>query len=264
MSKTSWTIRSAEPSDAADIVSIIREAFPARMLELFVYGCSGIKEYVAEQIEVQDIGGETYYTVAVTGGKIVACTEVRRLPHCLFLNYIAVIAPFRSQGLGERLLHKALVKDKPASVKEIVLDVFEFNTDAFRWYKRFGFDHRETIAWLQVALEDTRSSPIVLAGYAQAQACHREFGFSNFTVYAGEKPYEVGRLGEHWYRLTNPEALTMPGLVAGLRRLAPHRQLLLLSKPDSTNISLLDAREITRTHRLVVAWDVLQRHLKRS
>ncbi|MCD4728424.1 MAG: GNAT family N-acetyltransferase [Pirellulales bacterium] len=264
MSGASWTIRPAEPSDAADIVSIIREAFPARLLDLFVYGCIGIKEFIVEQIGVQNLGGDTSYTVAVTDGKVVACTEVRRLPHCLFLNYIAVIAPFRSQGLGGHLMHKALVEDNPTKVEEIALDVLEFNTNAFHWYEQLGFEHRETIAWWQAALEDGRLSPIVLTGYAQAQACHREFGFSNFTVHAGEKPYEVGRLGEHWYRLTNPEALTAPGLVAGLRRLAPHRRLLLLSKPDSMNISLPDAREVTRTHRLVVAWDVLRHRLKQS
>jgi ribosomal protein S18 acetylase RimI-like enzyme len=261
MSGPAWTIRPAAPADAADMVTIIRGAFPARLLDLYIYGCSGITEFITEQIGVQDYGGDTYYTVAAANGKVVACAEVRRLPNCLFLNYIAVRAPFRSQGLGRHLLRSVLEANNSADVNEIALDVLECNTGARQWYERLGFRRHESIVWWQAPLGEGRPAPIFLVGYAQAQACHRRYGFSKFGVCAAAQHYEVGRLGEDWYRLTTPEALASPGLVAGLKRLAPGRRLLLLTKADSPDVSLPEAREAARSHRLVASLDVLRQRL---
>ena len=264
MNGPDWTIRPADTADAADIVTIIRDAFPAQLLELFIYGCSGIAKFIAEQISVQEHGGDTHYSVATAGSEVVACAEVRRLPQRLFLNYIAVRPPFRTMGLGSHLLHNALSNHGLSDRGEIALDVFDFNADVHQWYERLGFRRHETTVWLQATLDENQPAPVRLAGYAQAQACHREYGFSKFTVYTADRHDDVGRLGEDWYRLTDSEALASPGFAAGLKQLSPKRRLLLLSKLGSQNIMLSNTREAARTHRLVASLNTLRQRLKNS
>ena len=244
MIANSWTIRSAEVSDAGDITSIIRSAFAPQLLDLFVYGCPGIERFIAEGIRVQNLGGDADYTVATADGKVVACAEVRRMPNRLFLNYVAVRDSHRSQGLGKQLLRKALVDNNRTDAREVVLDVLETNTDVFHWYERLGFQHQDTITWRQCPLEGGSPAPLIVSGYAQAQASQREFGFSRFTIRAGEHSYEIGQLGTRWFRLTNPDALTTPGVLAGLRALSPQRRILLLSGTDSINTPLLGRRNL--------------------
>ncbi len=255
------TIRPAAAADASQIAAIIREAFPARLVGAFIYGCPGIAKFIAEQIGVQERGGETYYAVASDNGCVVGCAEARRQPDRLFLNYIAVRPAFRARGLGRRLLRAVIESRDPENAKEFALDVLDINAGAWQWYQRLGLQRRESISWWQASLGDNEPASILLAGYAQAQACHREYGFSQFSVCAAGQQYDVGRLGTEWYRLTNPAALTAPGVLAGLKRLAPERRLLLLAKTSSFDAWLPEAREIGRSHRLSAPLGTLRRRL---
>ena len=262
MNNSSVAIRPAEVSDAAAIAATIRSAFPDRLLDLFIYGCPGIDKYIAEQIRIRNQGCDKRYTVAVANGNIVACAEIRRIPDQLFLNYIAVLAPYRSLGLGGQLLHKALMDSRRAEEKEVVLDVLDLNTNALNWYQRLGFRMKDAVSWRECSSDCDSESPIIVADYAQAQACQHVFGFSKFAIQVGRQNYEIGRLGDNWFRLTNPAALKAPGLVAGLKTLSPRRKILLLLGQEYTENSLCETQELIRTHRLVVKWDVLQNRLK--
>ncbi|MBN1394328.1 MAG: GNAT family N-acetyltransferase [Pirellulales bacterium] len=260
MNSRSWIIRSAKPTDAVSIVSIIREAFPARLLDATVYGCPGIGKYIVEQIIAQDGGGDAHYTVAEKDGEIGACAEIRRLPDRLFLNYIAVLASYRSLGLGKRLLRRALAANDRNAEKAIALDVFDYNANVLNWYERLGFERQSVTVWREGPLNGGTASSAIISGYAQAEACQREFGFSKFRIQAGKRAYEIGRLGDHWYRLTNVEALRVPGLVARLKNLEPHRRILVLSDAAANNMSL-NLREIAKTYRLTAAGKIVHDRL---
>ena len=82
-----------------------------------IYGCPGIAAFIAEQIAVQDHGGQNFYIVASDGRGVAGCAEGRRLPGRLFLNYIAVRPAYRSLGLGRRLL-RALLKSLFARLRK--------------------------------------------------------------------------------------------------------------------------------------------------
>ena len=109
---------------------------------------------------------------------------MRRLPGCLFVNYIAVRPAFRGQGLGGRLLRAALDQGDGKNAGQCALDVFEFNVRAWHWYERLGFRRQESTAWWQASLAAAEAAPVLLTDYAQAQACHREYGFSQIRDYA--------------------------------------------------------------------------------
>ena len=211
MKDSAWTVRPAAATDAPDIVAIVRGAFPPRVLEAFIYGCEGTAKFVAEQIGVQDQGGDVYYTVATSDGRVVGCTATRPLPDRLFLDYIGVGADYRGRGLGRALLGAALCAGDTGEARDLVLDVFDFNTAAQQWYQRLGFQTGESTSWWQATLADAPPAPVRLIGYAQAQACQREYGFSQFGIVAAGQHYDVGRLGAKWYRATNPAAITCAG-----------------------------------------------------
>ncbi len=262
MTQPAWTIRPAAPEDAAEIVAVIREGLSPPLLELCIYGCSGIAKYVAGQIGVQDRGGSAYYVAAVCAGRVEGCVEMRRLPGCLFVNYIAVRPELRGQGLGGRLLRTALGQGDSRQAGLCALDVFDFNTRALQWYQRLGFRQQQGTVWWQASLAAAEPASIVLTDYAQAQVSQREYGFSQFGLVAAGQRHEIGRLGENWYRLTSPAALKAPGVVAELRRLAPQRRLLLLSKTDYAPPPSLEARETARARRLAVPLETLRQRLR--
>jgi RimJ/RimL family protein N-acetyltransferase len=52
---------------------------------------------------------------------------------------MSVLAPFRSAGLGTRLLQTALSWAESSALRRVELDVLESNSGAIRLYERFGF-----------------------------------------------------------------------------------------------------------------------------
>ena len=125
--KSAEDIRPATVADAEAIVAAVRDGFDGGLLEMFIYGCDGIAAFVAEEIAVQEQGGDTHFTVALAGGEVAACAEVRRYPHCLSLNYIAVRPAFRSKGLAGRLLREAMSLAGMEGRREMTLDVLTHN-----------------------------------------------------------------------------------------------------------------------------------------
>jgi ribosomal protein S18 acetylase RimI-like enzyme len=260
-----WTIRPAVPADAPAIVTIIKKGFPSKLHSMFIYGCSGIVKYVAEQIAVQEYGGEAFYTVAISDNRVVGCLEMRRLQNSLFLNYIALLPEFRSLGLGGQLLINAIELAGTENHQVIKLDVLASNESAYNWYHRLGFMDEFTTLWLTYSSFITLSeAPIVLSNYAQAQACQQLYGFSQLKLISSGREFDVGRLGTKWFRLTDPNAIISPGLMAFLQRFEPNRMPLLLTKyiPDSTHLS--GAQEITRTLRQTIDIKTLRQNLTRS
>ncbi|MCE5268413.1 MAG: GNAT family N-acetyltransferase [Planctomycetaceae bacterium] len=252
--------RTAVAADAPQIVALIRDAFPAPLVTAMTYGCPGVADFVAEQIAVQDLGGETFYVVAADEQGLVGCAEGRRLPRRLFLSYIAVSSTIRGQGIGRRLL-LALIEAAGIEADELALDVFDFNTAARRWYDRLGFESRESGSWCEASLDGGRPRPVRLIGYAQAEACHRLYGFSQFTLCTPEGQYDIGRLEARWYRLSDPAAIEAPGVLATLKRLAPERRLLLIGNASKAASSLSDAREFARSHRMAAPLNNLRKRL---
>ncbi len=53
---------------------------------------------------------------------------------------MSVLAPFRSAGLGTRLIQTALLWAESSSLRRVELDVLESNTGAICLYERFGFE----------------------------------------------------------------------------------------------------------------------------
>jgi len=64
----------------------------------------------------------------------------------LYIMTLGVLAPYRSCGIGTKLLTTTLEEaDMDGGIEEVYLHVQTSNTDALDFYKRFGFEQREKI-----------------------------------------------------------------------------------------------------------------------
>lgn len=249
--------------DAPLIVDAVREGFSAELLEMTIYGSHGICKFVSEQIALQNDGGDTHYTIARCAGRFAGAAEIRRIPEGLFLNYIAIMPEFRDRGFGTLLLHEALGQHDSSESAAIVLDVLDHNIAARRWYERLGFrEERLTQWWVAPIVPTGHRVSVSIEGYPQAQACQREYGFSRLRLIANGTPYEIGRLGEKWYRISDPKIVNEPGLIDHLFRLDARRQLLILA-PDNWTAAGLGGRRAAQTRRLKAPLSLVRENLDR-
>ncbi len=262
----SLEIRLARVEDAGGIVAAIRSGFEPEILDMCIYGCSGIERYVRDQVYAQHLGGDTQYTVAVEGDTVAGCIEIRRLAESLFLNYISILPEYRAHGLGKRLLRAGLQIARSPEKTRMELDVLEHNTIALNWYEGLGFRKEKTTIWWDLPLGGAADAlPEKLVGYPQARACWDEFGFSQLTAQTPSGIYPIGLLGEHWFRLTVPAALTDPVLMAILRRLDGRRRILaLLAEGELPAAVEANARQVARTQRMWIELDDLEEELSQA
>ncbi|GAX74810.1 hypothetical protein CEUSTIGMA_g2257.t1 [Chlamydomonas eustigma] len=65
----------------------------------------------------------------------------------MYIATLGVLAPYRGYGIGTKLLEKSLAAaEKDASIEEAYLHVQVQNDEILSFYKKFGFEVRETVA----------------------------------------------------------------------------------------------------------------------
>jgi ribosomal protein S18 acetylase RimI-like enzyme len=239
-------LRKAVAEDAGAVVELIRSSFAPGLLEMTIYGCEGIEEYVHALIEAESRGADTGYTVAVTNGALAGVVEMRQLRDRLFCNYIAVARDARSRGVGTALLGAGIAAGRRPGQLTLELDVFDDNEPALAWYRGLGFSESSRTEWRVLAPPGgDRASAAPVSGWAQALASQRAFGFSELSIQGAAGGYRIGLLGRDWFRLTDPAALEDPALGATLHALDPERSLLALVPPGTLSEPLADRRATT-------------------
>jgi hypothetical protein len=169
---------------------------------------------------------DSVYVCAEAAGEVVGCAEMRRGRSTLFLNHIAVSPDARGCGAGGELLAYAIRGVASPLHDTIQLDVLDRNTAARAWYVALGFVPCGEYQISEFCPQAAAEGEGYAAGVPQADAAHKVFGFSQFTVTTPLGTYQVGRLGGEWFRVTAPNALRDGGLLATLRRLDPRRRIL--------------------------------------
>lgn len=261
MAPSDVQLREARPEDAARIVDLVRGGFNAELVQAFIYGCHGIEGYVRSLIEDRGRGVDTWYVVAESAGSVVGCIEMRDLAGRLCLNYVAVDAALRSARLGSQLLRHAIAGHAPEDA--LVLDVLEHNEVARRWYAALGMTQEGSTEWLTAPLPGDPGSAHAarLSGFPQARLLQAQLGFSLFQVACGGRRYDVGMLGQRWFRVTSSEALADEALGSALRRIDANRQLLALL-PGGSAVPA-GAHRLTGTRRLVAPLSEVAERLQR-
>jgi hypothetical protein len=131
--------------------------------------------------------------------------------------------------LGRLLLREAALDFLSShAIETVVLDVDPANLPAYRWYRRLGFEPQDGSYWHVAQLSAASTATGSIAGLAEADAMHREFGFSQILIETARQRYEIGRLGQEYFRLEE-RAWRDPGVHTALRHLDANRLILLLA-----------------------------------
>ena len=129
-------IRSADQSDAAALIDLLREVVPEEFKQTV--------ESEVKRIEAFDQPPGRVAMVAEIGGKIVGSLDIRngeqpRLRHRGVLG-VFVAGPFREIGLGTALVRLALDwATRDTLIEKVSLEVLANNRGAITLYRRMGF-----------------------------------------------------------------------------------------------------------------------------
>lgn len=228
-------VRQACPGDASRIVSLIARSFSPAIKDATIYGCSGISKYVQANMAGAKQSSDSKYFVAELDGEMAGCAEFRVLPRTIFLNYICVLRKLRGGGIGEEMLRQSVPLVKGPETEDFKLDVFFDNAPALSWYHKLGFESAATTDWWSIPLPKKKQfrPNAVISGLPQAQVCHRQFGFSHFTMDTPAGSYRVGKLGEKWFRISQPQFINDHNAMQYLCHQKSGQKLLCLFSPDS-------------------------------
>jgi ribosomal protein S18 acetylase RimI-like enzyme len=219
-------VRPAQPEDAAAIAGLVRSSFRTQDLDLTIYGCDGIVEFLRGEIGVPERFSASRYRVAETNGRLVGFAETRSAAGRLWLNYIVTARNARGLGLGKKLLDGAFDAWQAPSGTERLLDVFEHNRTAREWYARLGYRVAARGGFWRVEA-DVPPAPVHVHGLPQADAVHRQFGFSTLTFAGAGRNVQAGRLGGRWLRISDASLLAAPEMLAAMQQFDRRRKILL-------------------------------------
>jgi ribosomal protein S18 acetylase RimI-like enzyme len=91
-----------------------------------------------------NINGNWPHFIAVSEGKIVGWCDIAPLDRSVFAHIgslgISVLAPYRGQGIGKKLIQTAIEKAEQKGLTRIELTVREKNQPAIELYKKMRFE----------------------------------------------------------------------------------------------------------------------------
>ena len=140
-----FTIRTAQPEDAAALLAYIRPV--AKETEFFILEPDEFPETEEEEQEwIQDHleSPGKILLLAEAGGKIIGNVSFENGPHRRIAHRgnlgIAVVKDWRVRGVGTALL-ESLLEWATANplIEKVCLEVFATNTSAIHLYKKLGF-----------------------------------------------------------------------------------------------------------------------------
>jgi len=104
----------------------------------------------------------------------------------------------------------------------------------------------------------------MISGYPQAKICQERYGFSTLKLNTSGREYQVGCLGNDWFRVTQPEILADADALSTLHLFDGHRRILALLRDDRMPHPLpAGAREIVRSRRMSIDLEQLLVNLYR-
>ncbi|XP_010541623.1 PREDICTED: N-alpha-acetyltransferase 50 [Tarenaya hassleriana] len=110
-------------------------------------------KYYADALVSGEFTKLAYYSDICVGA--IACRLERKEGGglCVYIMTLGVLAPYRGLGVGSRLLNHVLELCSKQNISEIYLHVQTNNEDAIKFYKKFGFEIRDTIRNYYINIE---------------------------------------------------------------------------------------------------------------
>jgi len=230
-----------EVKESTQVALLIQEGLPKELLPYTIYAGTGYGRYLEALLAIPATLREAQFMGAYLHQSLAGFMEYRLSNQKIFLNNIYMGMGNRGQGIGRSLMQFLFELGKKARCTLIQLDVFEQNEKARAWYTQLGFETQQENNWYEGIVhseEQVRGIKssfcqhdrfFLLKNGAQAQAIHKEYGFSMVEIETSKAVYQIGRLGQLFYRLYSIEQAHDEELLMALQILDPHRKLILIS-----------------------------------
>jgi GNAT superfamily N-acetyltransferase len=257
------TIRPGQPDEAGNIVELIQSSFIPELFSTMIYGCSGMQQYLRDQMSLPASLSDTLYVVAVLDNNVVGYLEMRWLSDALFWNLACTNRETRCKGLAKTMLKEAISIARMDHHRSMYLDVYENNTGALTWYERMGFTcDYTTELWDIPNMVSAPATSGKISGYPQSLLSQERYGFSMFKLITAKGDYNIGCMGRDWFRVTQLEAMTDHEVFSTLNALNPDRRILALLPEKSVSVKFTPGtRQIVRTKRMSIPLNQLLENL---
>ncbi|MFJ1267921.1 N-acetyltransferase family protein [Legionella lytica] len=115
---------------------------------------------------LQNIEGNWPHFIALSEGRVIGWCDISSLDRPVFAHVgslgIGVLAAYRGQGIGKKLMHAAIQQAEQKGLTRIELTVREENLPAIAMYEQFGFV-KEGVHKNAVRIEGTYENHIFMA-----------------------------------------------------------------------------------------------------
>jgi ribosomal protein S18 acetylase RimI-like enzyme len=241
--------RLVNASETQQVVNLHRASFPPQHVARTIFGTRGIAAYLSALIGLPGFSSSQSILGAWDKLAMVGYAYGRTIGESWHLNYIAVLPAYQSCGIGQSLW-QAWSKQRRNDSRELTLDVEEINRAAVAWYEGLGFRPvRRTWSYeKELSLGPPSRMPsgdatpldgsLELLDWDNAQAWQRVYGFSQFQIASARTVWQVGRLGENYFRVT---AILPAHIEHALHEMDASRKLLVVSSEPLQSAYLSEA-----------------------
>jgi hypothetical protein len=186
--------------------------------------------YVEDLIAGSEEHFRPRFYVMSDGNRIGGACSMRWVDQVAFGDSVFILPELRGMHLGAKILCESFAAYRaefPSAT--VAFDVFESEPVLHSWYQRLGGREQFRRSWWEIELKTDARGHSVLSGWDEAKQRVSRWGFGRFTVQTDVTTYDVGYLPGSFFRVTDPRAVSDPGLHSVLCRLDGTRKLFLFS-----------------------------------
>lgn len=258
-------IRPARPGDSEAIAALMREGVSERVRQITILGSPHLAQFIADELAMR---GNEEYLVATMQEQVVGICSWKHTDEILHLNHLYLAQAYQGHGLGSALMLDGLNRIRRPSEHTLSVDVFFDNPRAQTWYRSLAMRPEKRVHWLRLPLPSVESgdwSSCTISGLAEEAVRHARYGFSQFTLSTSTARHQVGRLGDHAFRVGEVAILQDSAALRGLAHLDSRRHLLCTaSAEDWAELSLDIRTRVAESERLVSSCASVREHLESS
>lgn len=224
--------------DCRDVVSLHRAAFDGTDLSHTIYISHKVEIYLRNLTIFQKLQrGHEFYGASIDGD-LVGYAHMRPIDDSFHLNNIAVRPACQGHGIGKVLIDFWMRLALERRYTKLSLLVKESAEQVLSWYGKLGFEPAEKTYFYERELDLHKKvslREIALLDWEAAEAWQHLYGFSHFRLNYQKRCWDIGRLGNVYFKVFADFPLVLESVLADLE---PNRKLLVVSQRPLSGLGL--------------------------
>lgn len=225
---------------------------PENIFSLTIGSCHGYSSFIRSLLEHKNFSPSTFFG-AYIDDSLVGFGEWRRMGEVLFLNHIYILPQYRGSRIGKKLWNTQEYVLSKYKASRIELDVFNWNEKAIKWYTKLGFQPIKTYEWY-IKKSSNRPDSLVdfyIHNLPEATCMQKEYGFSQLEISIEKARYQVGRLGDQYFKINGFDPLLDNSLISALSVFDSKRDyFIVVNKDEKTPKDIGNLSYITSVTRM--------------